>query len=217
MNEEYPARYSDTNGAEKTVIRNDGKTLRMRLRGVDFSGAMFDDFEPEAGTDAAALTSFHISQFNALCGCFIEYDMPMPVVANGAEKKALLHTKIVLGVPTARGGIDREEVRSTLHYEKNEYSGSGRSGWFEDELLEVQNALPAGVYMKACINCAFSDYSPYGHSAFGDMNCFRDNKEVYLQVKSKADIFRVRITESVQETYLCPEFQRREPGAGYRG
>ncbi len=54
---------------------------------------------------------------------------------------------------------------------------------------------------------------------FGCMACFRDNKENYLQVSSKADIFRIwdTLTEYVQETYLCPEFQRRRPGTGYRG
>ncbi len=29
---EYPARYRDEYGEEETVLHNDGKTLRMRLR-----------------------------------------------------------------------------------------------------------------------------------------------------------------------------------------
>ena len=73
--------------------------------------------------------------------------------------------------------------------------------------------------MKACINCSFSDYSPGGHDGFGTLLCFRDNKDAYLAVKGKRDLFQLmhKMTECVQETYLCPEFQRRVPGAGYRG
>jgi hypothetical protein len=218
MYAEYPARYRDEHGEEETTLRNDGKTLRMRVRGVEFSGAIFDDFEPEEGTDASALAPFRLSQ-NALYGYTIDFDMPMPTVANGVDTEAILHVRVALGVLDERGGLDREEIHLTLRYADNEYCGSGHSGWFEDELLEIQKTLPEGVYMQACINCAFSDYSPYGHQVFGDMACFRDNKEGYLQVNSKADIFRVwgTATELVQETYLCPEFQRRKPGMGYRG
>ena len=38
--------------------------------------------------------------------------------------------------------------------------------------------------MKACINCAISDYSPYGNGLFGNMICFRGNKAGYLALPS---------------------------------
>ena len=47
----------------------------------------------------------------------------------------------------------------------------------EDELLDIQRQMPEGTYLKACINCAFSDYCPGGHGLFGGLACFRDNKE----------------------------------------
>ena len=91
-------------------------------------------------------------------------------------------------------------------------------------MLEIQAKLPDGVFMKACINCAFSDYSPYGHGLFGNMICFRANKAGYLALPSGEDFekdayFAVleTVSEMVQETHLCPEFQRRAPGMGYRG
>ncbi|HSY47275.1 MAG TPA: hypothetical protein VLC46_00525 [Thermoanaerobaculia bacterium] len=73
--------------------------------------------------------------------------------------------------------------------------------------------------MRACINCLHSDYSPYGHGLFGYMTCFRNRKAEYLRVKSKDDFWKVHdhFEEMVQETYLCPEFERRVPGTGYRG
>src|SRR3954469_23584389 len=89
---------------------------------------------------------------------------------------------------------------------------------------DLQRKLPPGPFMKACINCDFSDYSPYGHGLFGNMICFRANKAGYLALPSGADFekdayFAVidTVSEMVQETHLCPEFERRQPGTGYRG
>jgi hypothetical protein len=49
------------------------------------------------------------------------------------------------------------------------------------------------------------------------MSCHRDAKDQYLAVRSKADYWYVPVTEGVMETYLCPEYQRRVRGTGYRG
>ena len=59
----------------------------------------------------------------------------------------------------------------------------------------------------------------WGHDLFGGLACFRDNKSGYRAVRSEGDSFRIwaTVTEFVQETYLCPEFERRLPGTGYRG
>ncbi len=38
-----------------------------------------------------------------------------------------------------------------------------------------------------------------------------------VAVRSKADYWKVPVTEQVPETYLCPEYERRVPGTGYRG
>lgn len=70
-----------------------------------------------------------------------------------------------------------------------------------------------------CITCAYSDYSPYGHGLWGGMACFRNTKAEYLATKTKSDVFRIwdSLTEQVQETYHCPQWQPRIPGTGYRG
>jgi hypothetical protein len=59
----YPALYRDALGEEKTVIENDGKKLRMIVRGVEFTGTMFDDFEPSIIDDDPALASFRLRHF----------------------------------------------------------------------------------------------------------------------------------------------------------
>ena len=56
------------------------------------------------------------------------------------------------------------------------------------------------------------------------MICFRANKAGYLALPSGGDFEKdayfdvmATVSEMVQETYVCPEFERRMPGTGYRG
>ena len=218
IDEVYPAIYRDDRGEERTVIRNDGQRLWMTVRGVTFADVSPDGFEPIEGTDSDALTAFTFNR-NELCGCEIEYDVPQPMVDRGQPANATLHVRLKLGLPAERGWLDHVTLILSLSYNGETYSGTGKSGWFEDELLEIQAVLPEGVYLKTCTHCAYSDYSPYGHGLFGGMACFRDNKAEYLKISGKHGIFRIwdTHTENVQETYHCPEFERRIPGSGYRG
>ena len=219
----YPARYKDRLGEERTTILNDGGTLTMHVRGVRFSGEDFDRFEPQDTSDPMRLSSFSFLH-GSLSSCVIEADIPIPVVTPNGEDDALLTFTLELGDPTPTGQMDRERLKLRLATGGQAYHSGGKSGWFEEEMLDLQRRLPAGTYMKACINCAFSDYSPYGHGLFGNMICFRANKAGYLAIPQgenfeKDNYFDVMdtVSERVQETYLCPEFERRVPGTGYRG
>lgn len=58
FSETYPAFYRDRFGEVATTIHNDGKEFRMTLRGVEFTGRHFDDWEPDAHADAAQLQQF---------------------------------------------------------------------------------------------------------------------------------------------------------------
>jgi hypothetical protein len=214
----YDARYTDRFGQEFTSIANDGATLSMVVRGVEFKGTDFDSLEPVAGTEPDRLASF-TPQGGSLCSCVIEADIPIPVATPGGVEEGVLTARLELGNPAPNGGLDREHLTLELRVGGWAFRSSGRSGWFEDEMLDVQNQLPPGTHLRACITCAYSDYSPVGHGLFGGLACFRDNKAEYLAVRSKADLFRIwgTMTGFVQETYLCPQFERRQPGTGYRG
>ena len=135
------------------------------------------------------------------------------------ETDGTLRVDLVLGDPAPHGAIDREDLHLVLQVDGQTFSSPGTSGRFEDELLGIQVQLPEGVFIKACINCLYSDYSPYGHGLFGGMMCFRNLKAEYLKVTIKDEFWSVhgRQDRLVQETYLCPEFERRRPGTGYRG
>jgi uncharacterized protein DUF6304 len=84
--------------------------------------------------------------------------------------------------------LDEERVFLSLRVDEEEFHSTGKSGWFENELLDLQQALPNGTYIKSCINCGLSDYWPGGNPSFGGLLCFRDSKADYRQVKSKSDL-----------------------------
>ena len=219
----YPARYKDRFGTERATILDDGKSLTMEVRGVRFRGRDFDGFEAEGVSDPTQLASFTFLDGD-LCYCVIEADIPVPVVTPTGAVDGLLTFELELGEPLPTGQMDRERLKLRLAVNGQTYISDGSSGWFEDEMLDVQRKLPPGTFIKACINCSFSDYSPYGHGLFGNMICFRANKAGYLALPSGEDFekdayFDVMdtVSEMVQETHLCPEFERRAPGTGYRG
>jgi hypothetical protein len=218
MDAKYAATYWDKNGKELTSICNNAKVLSMVVRGIEFRGSDFDALEPTGNYHAAQLSSFTLQQ-GSLCSCVIEADMPIPVAVQHHTVDGVLRVHLELGNPTPNGGIDREHLELRLKVGDSVFKSKGWSGWFEDELLDIQKQMPDDNYIKACINCAFSDYSPLGHGLFGCLACFRDNKQGYLLVRSKHDLFNIwkSMTEFVQETYLCPEFERRVAGTGYRG
>ncbi len=214
----YPARYQDAHGSEHTTISNDGSCLRMVVRGVAWRGRDFDRFAPEAGTPDELLATFTLAG-GELCQCELACEIPAVVVGPGGASTGTLTVALTLGRPSPRGGIDEVTLRIVLTWAEGRAEGTGASGWFEDELLEIQRQLPPDVYLRSCLNCQYSDYSPGGHGLFGDLLCFRNAKDAYAQVRSKETFWPVlRLAErSVQETDHCDQFARRVPGTGYRG
>jgi hypothetical protein len=213
----YTAKYSDAYGSEVATITNDGESLRVVLRGIEFAGPDFDSLSP-ADTLGDQPRRFSLHD-NCLCSCRIECQIQIPVYDEGRQATGELFIDLTLGDPAPNGALDQGYLKIVLEYNGRRFSGSGKSGWFEDELLEIQAQLPVGVYMQACINCLYSDYSPYGHGLFGWMMCFRNLKDEYTKVTSKAEFWSVhdRYDRLVQEIYLCSDFKRRVPGTGYRG
>ena len=208
----YQGTYSDARGREIIAFLNDGKTLRTTIRGVEFSGPDFDGMSPVSG--GIDLMGFTLNR-GELCACLLAFDVPVPVIVQGSEVSGVLCVQLELGAPAPNGGIDRVRLVIVLEYDEHRVASSGSSGgFFCDELADIERQLPESVYIKACINCLFSGYSPGGHGLYGGMMCFRNIKSEYLQVKSKRDFFSVvgRKDRFVQETYLCSEFSRRIPG-----
>ncbi len=218
MRDTYDAVYEDRRGRESTTITNDGRELRMSVRGVDFVGTDFDALSPVAAHLARARSLFELHH-DDLCACRLEWGMPLLLERVGQRIAGRLSVVLVLGEPLPTGALGSEALTLTLETPVQTIRSSGTSGWFEDELLELCRALPSSTRVRSCITCAFSDYSPHGHGLFGDLACFRDVKDDYVKVVDKPGIFAIwnRLTEFVQETHVCDEFAPRTPGAGYRG
>src|SRR5690349_9062627 len=104
----FPTTYRDKFGTETTVIQNDGKVLSMTLRGVEFVGSMFDDFEPK-NPEAAALNSF-VFNHGYLCSYDIDCEIPVQITVAGNPVKSKLHAHIELGGPKSNGGIEYERI-----------------------------------------------------------------------------------------------------------
>lgn len=216
MTSRWPGIYSDARGRESISISMNRFVLSLELRGVTFTGDSFDDLAPTTSLDGSALFTLH---HNALCACTLEWTMPVTVATPDGDSLADLGCRIVLGEPADRGGLAQEDLGLTLHINDGTAVAASQHGDFETALAAIQRQLPAGQELKACISCAYSDYSPGGNGVFGELACFRDNRQPYLSVRSKTDLFRLwdTLTEHVPETYLCPQYQRRGPHAGYRG
>jgi len=201
-------------------MHNDGATLALTLRGVLFSGPDFDSLAPDSRSEPKLLERFSLAN-GSLCECVIECKIPVPVVADGVTSSALLGAHLSLGSQAANGGLDDESLLLSLQVDKNVYRSTGKCGWFEDELLALQLVLPDGTYLKSCFNCGLSDYIPGGHGLFGCMVCFRDSKAEYRSVRGKSDFFKLMEAIDkplrVQETFLCPQFEKRQPRTGCRG
>lgn len=217
MHARFPAIYRDEHGEVSGEIVIDGRELRLMVRGVEFSGWDFDGLEPNPGSDPTIVADFPL-QGGCLVSCEIEFAMPILVADRGATHECPLHLRIV--VPRVEPNVwSWAKAFLMLTVGDKTISSGGHSGHFESEMLDIQRQLPEHAYLKACINCAYSDYSPAGQDMTG-MMCFRRNKAAYLSVVGKRDMFRVTAEakpEYVQEFHLCPEFERRRPGTGYRG
>lgn len=211
--ERYPAHYRDRWGEVTTTIENDGKELRMMLRDVEFTGRSLDDWEPRSGTDASALQCFMFNH-NELCECLLEFEMPLQVIMQQEQIEGKLHVHLTLGQPASNGGIDREDVILTLTVANRSFRSLGTSrGWFEIELLDIHMQLPEGMYMRTCLFCERSDYSPLGNGLFGGLSCFKRAKQALLsRSRNKRVLFALydhKLDDTVQETYCCPEFTRK--------
>lgn len=215
---EYPTTYRDRLGQIATFIHDEGGSLRITLRGVVFSGEDFDALSPERELSEDERRSFVLAH-DDLCACSLSWSMPFTLLVDGNDLAAELHAVLDLGDPMPNGRITHERLTLRLVSSIGEFSGSGLSGWFEDEMLEIQAQLPSGCALKSCLTCASSDYSPYGHGLWGSMACFRERKSDHDKVRTKSDLFELwdKMTEFVPETFLCPEFCMRRPGTGYRG
>ena len=186
--------------------------IRSTIRGVEVWGCDFDGLEP-CDLQAAA-GQFSLTTTGELDDCLLIGEVPCAVEVAGETRSASMRFELDLRPMSGLTPADPKSLRITC--EMDGASNEVVDDWFEDGLLRLAAAMAPRAHLKACITCLYSDYSPGGHGLTG-MRCHREAKEEYLAVRSKADYWPVPVTEDVAEFYLCPEYQQRIPGTGYRG
>lgn len=229
----YLVKYEDEFDVESSIIINDGKNLRLTVRGVEFIGHNFHSFSisPTAEDSKRKLFNLFVGD---LCGYSLNCQIPVLCVSDDSiEIPAMLHAHIEYGKPAdgrtcflksdgtefeVNQQIDIEILELEIEFQGKLYISKGKNQYnsFDEQLAELRDTLPCGVYLKTCWNCAFSDYHPAGSGIFGDLACFRNVKGEYSQVKDKYSLMNLwdKRAENVQEVHLCPEFQKRQPGIG---
>lgn len=223
----HPAVVTDRWGrVETTLVEDDGR-FTLFLRGNRFEGTSVDSLElvgaPVDSGEPPELRS------GDLCSCTVEWRMPVRVsLADAGPASVPLTARLVIGeadprrVAGSAGSADAADpvgVTLTLHLPGGDVATTTPRDWLEDALTDLRHLLPDGTRLLACISCAFSDYHPAGSGFSGSLACFRDCKDAYRAVTGKSGLFDVwhRNSGFVQETFHCPDFEQREPGAGYRG
>ncbi|MEU2656745.1 DUF6304 family protein [Streptomyces sp. NPDC007325] len=117
--------YRDRRGAEAIVITADGGNVTTRVRGIEYTGAGFATLTA-AGEGGETLT-----------GCVLEWDLPLPVVTDGAAQQATLSCLLTLG--------ERADLSLTLHYGGTAFEAVVAGGDFEGALARLRGQLPEGA------------------------------------------------------------------------
>ena len=180
--------------------------MHTTIRGVHYWGYDLDGLSDDDETnwlDGSGMRS-----------CVLSGDLPCTVADNGMSRAATITFTLDVKAVTTGGNSRPTYLRLSLNHAGTTYEVEDE--WFEGGVQRLEETLPSGVVLVCCATCLFSDYSPVGHGILG-MDCHRGAKAQYLAVTSKFDYFDVPRTEEVMETHLCPEYERRIPGTGYRG
>ncbi len=171
------------------------------IRGVGVSGTDFDGLAPDEPTDRLLLNAA-----GELTDCILEVAAPAKL-SDQTEARLLLHMELRRGHPapltTAR---ILHRLGSCEHTDEE---------IFEDVLSRLNGMLGEATW-QCCLTCGLSDYSPGGQSLMG-MRCHRDSREEYRACRGKREYWAIPVTEEVPEFYVCPTWEPRQPGTGYRG
>ncbi|HEY9374761.1 DUF6304 family protein [Streptomyces sp.] len=117
--------YRDRRGAEAIVITAGGGQVAARIRGIEYTGASFATLRADGGAG------------EALTGCVLEWDLPLPVVSEGTSQQATLSCLLTLG--------ERTDLSLTLHYGGAAYESGITGADFEEALDRVRRQLPPGA------------------------------------------------------------------------
>lgn len=217
----FKTTYQDATGTIQSDMHLLNRQFTIRLDGILFTSDMLDDFafvneaEPHIRhTDLPA--RFSICEQGFLTNYEMQFSIPLQVVDKHTNTS--IEASLYIGI-MLQNNPNKQTAELILHIPNETLSYKGKSGFFEIALQQIQKQLPENYHLKCCFGCAFSDYSVYGQAFWGTMLCYEHIREKYSQVKDKDEFMEImeEYNGIVAETHLCPEFQIRKKGTGYRG
>lgn len=218
----FPGTYEDGRGVDPVTWRIEPSSrpgwqrryeIRTTIRGVAVWGGDLDGLSSE-DEDSNHGNVLSLGSHGDLSDCVLRGDLPCTVSVGQTSRSETLCFVLDLRRGPDYNPAAPQNLRLSIELDGTSYALSHE--WFEDGVQRLEATLPTDTRLTCCVTCLYSDYSPGGHGLMG-MRCHRDAREQYLAVRSKADYWGVPVTEEVPETYLCPEYERRIPGTGYRG
>ncbi|MBK9248892.1 MAG: hypothetical protein IPM69_12455 [Ignavibacteria bacterium] len=220
---EYPTEYRDSKGIEKSTFITDGKSLKIKLRSIEFEGH-FWDLRPLSQNNVRIKELFVIQDQDILqpiynkdgsfrayvsyyAGSLTEYSlkiqMPIKVIMhNDKEANALIEFELFPG-------------ELYFVFEGNRYNFERPN--FEYGLSPEFTTSFNIKYIKCCTNCKYSEYDPFGNDDYGDLMCFKNSKEewsklgyIALKHMSNQNWYKDLNVEKTQEAFWCDEFALKE-------
>ena len=158
----YTATYKDKRGTEEMIIKSDGEDLFFTLREIDFEGSDFEMLTASAIDN----TKFDYEMFQDGSGDVTNFKLTVtiPIQLYNVESSQSFFENLIayieVGETTTIEGLDSEISCLTLTTSFGEYIGEKKLVWMEDALIALQNQLPANIYLKTCLSCKYSNYSP---------------------------------------------------------
>lgn len=207
-----PVIYKDQFKTIHGELFSDGQFLTLVLEGYRFQSRFLDDFRPE---DQASLPTdrFKLNHWDILDDCTLSFELPLQLLKLAVEVSTGI--RVTLKLDASNDRIYRTAASVDLLLTNKRI---GTFNCFEGVMEGILKALPDGYKIKCCYGCTYADYSYSGQQFFGNMFCYRNSKQEYLQARSKDQFSELMDrSESVQETHLCQEFEVRPPNTGYRG
>lgn len=213
----YKATYKDKRGSENVIIKSDGSLLYTSIRGIELYGADFDQLTAEVIDN----NKFDYEMFTNGSGDITNFSLTItfPIqfynsLTNQTFTENLI-ANIVVGKATTIEGLNHEISSLTLNTSSGIYTINKKLEWMEDALLLLQKQLPVNFYLKTCLSCKYSNYSPFGNSMFGSLYCFKNIREQLTSLNDKTDLLNIWTKEAmdkediveVQETFYCTAHQ----------
>ena len=197
----YYGTYTDNFGKTDIIIYNDFKTLSLKIDDVEFKGSEFTALEI---VDKKSYSTKQLERFTLystkiygtndfveeICNCIFDITLPQLIIDLQTQEQFLtdLNLRYVIGnerLKSSGGGIEFVKIYLTTKISDKVFESQGNL--FETIFETIQNQFDGKYKFKNCFGCLYFDYSVYGQSALGSMLCFVNQKDKYLEVKSKTE------------------------------